>query len=308
MYRLIARGVVFPSILLIATPATAQISAIQNADVQSYFAGNSESLPSSQQSDPVPLAPWGGTAGFGTYPLSGPANVPVIAPQPLFPATLGPANGFAPAGWSSTFSDPPTGTVSQSNIIANPPGGANVADGNAQIDFLLNNPTTTYAYHQVSFSLDYLATGPLGGGIAGAPTFLVTGTTTGPGSYAQVAGVANYFWTDINSAGVVGPSTPLGSLEYNWSQIGPGSFANVPVNPLSSSNLLSTPPGATNGVLSIVGEFFVAGDPAVISVTAVPEPTGWTAAACGAMALLMLGRSRPRLAGRNSFLGRHRIR
>jgi hypothetical protein len=271
---------------------SAQINAIQNADVKNYFAANSENLVTSQQADPIAIPLWGGSAGLGPYPITGPSNVPAVTPLPVFPGTLTPANSFSGGTYSTTFADIPTGTVSTSWITANAPGGFNVADGNAQIDFFLANPTTTYAYQQVNFSLDYLALAPLGGGIAGAPTFIVNGFTTGPGSYAQVAGIANYYWTDINSAGIVGATTPLGSLQYNWSQIGPGAFTNVPVTPNTSSSLLPTPGGSTGGVLSIVGEFFVAGDPAEISVVTVPEPSTWTTLGLGASMFALLRRRR----------------
>jgi hypothetical protein len=257
----------------------AQINSILNADVQSFFSASSDAA-GSQQADPATLAPWGGSAGFGPYPITGPSNVPSGLTTPFFPATLVPANSFVGGAYSSTFFDLPSSTLSQSTIMANPPGGANVADGNVLVNFTMVNPSLTYSYHQLNFELDYLSTGSLGGGTVGAPTLFVSGSTTGATAYAQFAGRLNYYWTSINTAGVVGATSNLGFLEYNWSITGPNpSFLAIPVNPLSTSNLAATPAGG--GVLSIVGELFVAGDPANISVSTVPEP--------GTMLLTLLG-------------------
>ncbi len=270
-FRLVAAFAVIVSFSLRGLHA--QINSIVNADVQSYFAANSEA-PGSQQSDPLALAPWGGSAGFGPYPATGPGNVPSGLTLPFFPFTMPASNSFASGPYSSGFFDIPTTTTSLSTITANAPGGSNVADGNVQVNFTMVNPSLTYSYHQLNFELDYLSTGSLGGGIAGAPTLFVSGSTTGATAYAQLAGTLNYYWTSVNSAGIVGATTNLGFLEYNWSITGNNpSFLSIPVNPTTSSNLAATPAGG--GVLSIVGELFVAGDPANINVSTVPEPGTW---------------------------------
>ncbi len=257
--------------------ARAQTVSIQAADVQSYFAANSETLATSQQSDPPGLNPWP-TSGFGLYTITGPTGVPAVPTLPPAPASLGPANSFAVAPWTSQFADLPTNTLSKSVIWANAPPGTNVADGHVGVNMRLENPTTTYAFHQMNFSVDYVATAPLGAGIAGLPTFFVSGTTTGASSYAEFGATINYYWTDTNTAGVVGTTTPLGSVSYYWSQIGPGSAFLTPVIPTGA--LAATPIGATGGLLSVVGKAFVAGDPAVIEVSPVPEPAlGFTAVA-----------------------------
>lgn len=267
--------------------ARAQTVSIQTADVQSYFAANSESLPTSQQSDPVGLAPWAPPSGFGPYTITGPAGVPPLPSVPPVPAALGPANSFAVAPWTSLFADLPTNTLSKSVIWANAPPGTNVADGHVGVNMRLENPTTTYAFHQMNFSVDYVANAPLGPGIAGLPTFFVSGTTTGVNSYAEFGASIDYYWTDINTAGIVGTTTPLGSVSYYWSLIGPGSAFLTPVLPTGA--LAAPPIGATGGLLSVVGKAFVAGDPAVIEVSPVPEPATCFMAlagmACGGVSL-----------------------
>lgn len=255
----------------------AQTVSIQSADVQSYFAADSETFPTSQQSDPLGLNPWP-LSGVGPYTIAGPVGVPALPIVPPVPAALGPANSFAVAPWTSQFADLPTNTLSKSVIWANAPPGTNVADGHVGVNMRLENPTTTYAFHQMNFSVDYVANAPLGGGIAGLPTFFVSGTTTGVTSYAEFGASIDYYWTDINTAGLVGATTSLGSVSYYWSLIGPGSAFLTPVLP--SGALAATPIGATGGLLSVVGKAFVAGDPAVIEVSPVPEPAlGFTAVA-----------------------------
>lgn len=276
-------------LLVSSLEVSAQTVTIQAADVQSYFAANSESFVSSQQSDPAGLAPWP-TSGFGPYPITGPSGVPTIPFNPPVPAALAPSNSFATGPWTSLFADLPTSTLSKSVIWANSPPSPNVADGHAVVNMRLENPTTTYAFHQMNFALDYVANAPLGGGIGGAPTFFVSGTTTGATSYAQFAGVIDYYWTDTNSAGIVGTTTPLGSLTYSWTQTGPGTWFATPVAPTGA--LASTPIGATSGLLSVIGEVFVAGDPAWIEVTAVPEPTTAVAVVAGVAGVLAFRRRR----------------
>jgi hypothetical protein len=137
--------------------ASAQITSIQTADVQSYFAADSESLFTSQQSDPGGLVPWT-TSGPGPYTITGPSGMPTIPVNPPVPAVLAPSNSFATSPYSSQFTDLPTATFGKSVIWANAPGGVNVADGHAVVNMRLENPTTTYAFHQMNFSLDYVAT------------------------------------------------------------------------------------------------------------------------------------------------------
>lgn len=267
----------------------AQTVSIQAADVQSYFAADSETFATSQQSDPPGLNPWP-TSGFGLYTITGPTGVPALPIVPPVPAALGPANSFAVVPSTSLFADLPTNTLSKSVIWANAPPGTNVADGHVGVNMRLENPTTTYAFHQMNFSVDYVANAPLGGGIAGLPTFFVSGTTTGVSSYAEFGATINYYWTDTNTAGLVGATTPLGSVSYYWSLTGPGSAFLTPVLP--SGALAATPIGATGGLLSVVGKAFVAGDPAVIEVSPVPEPALGLTAVAALAGIIMVRRLR----------------
>jgi hypothetical protein len=116
----------------------------------------------------------------------------------------------------------------------------------------------------------------------------VSGTTTGASSYAEFGGVIDYYWTDINSAGVVGTTTALGSLNYYWLLTGPGTAFLQTVAPTGAQ--AATPIGSTGGLLSIIGEIFVAGDPAFIEV--VPEPTTTVALITGLAGLLVARRCR----------------
>ncbi len=88
-----------------------------------------------------------------------------------------------------------------SSISANPPGGLAVADANVQANLTLNEPLIPpgYAYEQIDFALDYGTINSLTGGIGGAPSFLVSGSASGLGSYAQLGGQINYWWQTSNT-------------------------------------------------------------------------------------------------------------
>ena len=148
----------------------------------------------------------------------------------------------------------------------------------------LVNPNASFAYHQMDFELDYLAGSALGGGVAGTPTFYVTGSTSGGASFAQFAGLIDYYFEPINAAGVVtGPWVSLGSLQYSQTFAPSTTFVNVPVSPNTFSSLSASP---SAGALAVVGEVFVAGDPASIEVSSVPEPSSGLLLALGLTAFV----------------------
>jgi hypothetical protein len=105
--------------------------------------------------------------------------------------------------------------------------------------------------------------------------------------------VIEYWFTPVNTAGTVsGPAVNLGSVSYNWSQIGPGTYSNVPVLPTGA--LAGT---TSAGVLSLVGQLYVAGDPA--SITVVPEPSTMILGGMGVIGLLVTAYRRKRTVSAN---------
>ena len=258
--------------------ASGAILSITNANVQNYFGAVSDTV---QLGDPAALAPW--TVGAaGPYPVTGAASVPAPPAAPLWSGVLPNSNSFTGGAYSSVLNDLPSSTLSQGTISASAPGGGNVVNGNVIVNMDLFNPNTTFAYHQMNFEVDYLANTVLNGGIGGAPTFFVTGSTSVGASYAQFAAHILYYWQDIDAAGVASGSwSLLGNLDYNISFPPATTFVNVPVNP--TGTLITTPTGG--GELAIVGEAFVAGDPAEIHVSALPEPSSFVLAAFGMMGL-----------------------
>jgi hypothetical protein len=269
-------------LLLGAGRASAQINTILypavpngNASVQAYFASQGDLY---HQSDPAGLPTWG-VAGSGPYGGTSVPGVPLTPayPDPVYSNTLTPANYFVPSPYTSSFNDGGSpATTATSTISANAPGGAAVADANVQVNMSLNEPLIPpgYAYEQIDFALDYGTINSLTGGISGAPSFLVSGSTSGLGSYAQLGGQINYWWQSSNTTySVINAAsawTYLGSLDYNWS--GTGTFS-VTVSPTGTLAAAGAP--STIGVLEVTGDIFVAGDPATINVESVPEPSSW---------------------------------
>jgi hypothetical protein len=86
----------------------------------------------------------------------------------------------------------------------------------------------------------------------------------------------------MNTAGVWtpgGPSVSLGQLNYTFLQPGGGAF-NLPV--FSTGTLGAVP--ATDGILSLTGQMWIAGDPFELNVTTVPEPSTMGLAVAGVLA------------------------
>jgi MYXO-CTERM domain-containing protein len=137
-----------------------------------------------------------------------------------------------------------------------------------------------YAYEQLNFAADYqiLTASPLLGGVSTVPLSIV-GSVVGGGNL-QFDATMTYTWADINTAGIVGSPTTLGSLTYRFTQTGGGAFSQtlLPVGTLAPTPLLSTA-----GILEITGYAYLAGDPFEVTVT--PEPAALSLLALGAMTL-----------------------
>jgi hypothetical protein len=256
----------------LSSTATAQIGNPFRADVQGYFAGGNDAF---QQPTPGTLPPWTGPgATLGPYPITGIPSVPAASLAPAYvnpgtPTLPGAVNNFLGGYlWAPPAITLAGSTLNQAGIKYVGPGGAAVSDAAILPRFDLNNTTFQNSYAQFRFETDFTYSGPLTGGTASSPTLFVSYNTT---SYVQFAGQVSYFSTSIDTAGnVLGAWTLLGSVEYDFNALG-GTGSAIPVNPLSSSALVAPP--ASDNMLALVGNFFVAGDPASIQVQPVPEPS-----------------------------------
>jgi hypothetical protein len=271
-----------------------QVVSSQGSGVEAFFASQSELF---TDSDP-PGAIWG-TAGPGPYaPGAGLPFLPAVPTPSLTPA---PGNSFSGTSYSTTFND---------NLGTNSYTAAQyVID-----DFVSLTPTVTsdiqvvfpawrleqapsapgYAYNQLNFGSNYLIT--LNPGLLASPNpglpLLLSGQTIGLGSWAQFDAVIDYTWTPItiNSDGTISqssPSAPLGSLSYSFLVNNPG---NINTTLFSSGSLLATPAG--DGVLSLTGHAWIAGDPFTLNVSSIPEPATAMLAACGALLMTVSVRRR----------------
>lgn len=263
-----------------------------NDQVQTFFAADGDTT---HLSDPAGLPPWG-SAGIGPYFSNAITPVPSPPAAPIFGTQLPTSNSFFSGIYTSNFTDGGSpATTGITKIAAGPVGGSTVASANVHAGLKLvepNNPPGGYAYEQMDFVADFGVAGPLTGGIGGAPSLIVAGTTTGTGSYAEVGGVVDYYWAASNTAfspAFTGPFTLIGSLNYTYLPTGgPGPFGPVLVPP--TGTLSATPSGP--GVLELIGDFYVAGDPAEIDVEMTPEPASWVLMAMGLAALGIFARSR----------------
>lgn len=266
----------FVAALLTAGGAHAVTVTRQGSGMEAMFASQSDVF---RDSDPLAIL-WGAPPGFGPYPSG--AIIPGL-PLPPAPAIApAPGNAFANGGYSSTFNDL-GGTTSYTaaqitldDVVAAVPG----VTADVQVQFpvirLEQGPTAPgYTYLQANFGSNYLftANAGLGASVNPAIPLLVSGQTIGLTSYAQFEASIDYTWipASVNSSGLItqtGPAQPLGALGYSWQVAGPGPFGLI----LSSTgSLLGVPAG--DGILSLTGFSWVAGDPVDLTVTLVPEPS-----------------------------------
>ncbi|MBX3423052.1 MAG: PEP-CTERM sorting domain-containing protein [Pirellulaceae bacterium] len=266
--------------LFFTSAASAQVITRIGSGVEAMFASQSEVF---SDSDPTGIL-WGLSAGSGLYPSG--AIIPSLPASPTPSLTTAPGNAFAGGSYTASFIDNLGGSLSftaaqatiDDSISATP-----AITSDVQILFpawrVAQGPLAPgYAYNQLNFGSNYLFTFNPGLGAAVAPgiPLLLNGGTSGLTSYAQFDAVINYDWTPVtvNTAGIVGASGPtlsLGSLSYAWSVSGPGPiFLTLP----SVGSLAATPAG--DGVLSLTGHAWVAGDPFELNVTSnVPEPSAF---------------------------------
>jgi hypothetical protein len=251
--------------------------------VKAMFASQSESY---KDSDPTGMT-WG-LAGLGSYTSGAPLPGLPGAPIP----SLSPAGGnaFAGGGYTSFFNDlagTNSYTAAQStlddNVAATPLVTSDISIAIPTWRLYQAPAATGFAYEQLNFGSNYLVTSNpgLAGSTPSLPVYISGSVLAGGGAYAQFDSVIDYTWipVSVNSAGVItqtGPSSSLGQLTYTFYQSGGGSF-NTTL--FSSGALAATPAG--DGMLSLTGHAWIAGDPFTVQVSTVPEP--------GVLALLGVG-------------------
>ncbi len=264
-------------LVISALPSEAQVITRIGSGVQAMFASQSDAY---RDSDPTGIT-WGLPPGPGLYPAGFVISGLPAAPSPGI--TTAPGNAFANGGYTSLFADNFAGSSSGTQAQATIDDSVAVLPtftSDVQVLFpnwrLAQGPTAPgYAYNQLNFGSNYLFTANPGLAPVVNPAIplLLVGNTQGLTAYAQFDALLNYNWTPVtlNTAGTItgsGPTSSLGSLNYSWSTIGAGPIF-LTLN--SSGSLLATPAG--NGVLSITGHGWVAGDPFDLTVSSVPEPT-----------------------------------
>lgn len=258
--------------------AEAQVITPLGSGVEAMFASQSEAY---SDSDPTGI-PWGLAAGIGPYPAG--FIIPSLPTPPPAGLTIAPGNAFAGGGYTSVFNDnfSTNGYTAGQATVDDFVSGLPVTTSDVQIVFpawrLEQGPTAVgYAYYQLGFGSNYLFTSNPGLAAAVNPAIplLLTGQVIGVTGYAQFDAMINYDWTpvSVNTAGVIAPSGPmvsLGSLSYSATFMGPGPFFTTQ---FSAGSLAATPAG--DGVLSLTGFAWVAGDPFELAI-GVPEidPSG----------------------------------
>ena len=277
----------------------AQVLAPTGSGVKTVFASQSDGY---QDSDPTGIT--FGPAGLGPY---APANTIPNAPTAPAPA-ISPAGGNAfstngGGGYTSTFNDllgTTTFTAGQSTLddiyLFSPLATSDMAIIIPALRLFQAPAAPGYAYLQSTFGSNYLITSNPGLAPNPSPNFpaTISGSTAAPGNYAQFDAQVTYTWipVNINSSGVITPAgspTTLGTLSWTFSQTG-GSYGTTI---LSTGGLLATPAG--NGIMSLTGHAWLAGDPMNIDVSLAPEPSvGLGILACAGIAqMLWRRRARP---------------
>jgi hypothetical protein len=250
--------------------------------VQSRFASQSQGY---MDSDPAGLNPWA-FSGAGIYATGLP--IPGLPAAPAPTVAPAPGNPFGGGGWTSNFNDgagpgfstKATSTLDDSYI----PAPTLISDTRVVIVnwTMLQDPLAAgYAYNQLNFGANYVVTNNIAllGSTPNFPLYVSGSTAGGVGNFAKFDAVINYTWIpgkyDFPGPGgtfyVAGPNVSLGTLAYTYFNNSGGTFAAS----LNSSGALAGTTD-TDGILSITGHMWIAGDPFQFNVTSVPLPaTFW---------------------------------
>jgi hypothetical protein len=285
---LVALAVMLCNLACVRT-ACGQVTATLGSNVDAYFGGLSDGY---QASNPAGLNPW---TPVGLNPpayYSTVYQLPNIPGPP--PGNVAPSNvtTFAPIPSSSSFNDGFNDTTSSTiqGLVSGPGYTANAAVVNLLAPGMtLQEVTGTYDYEQLNFDIDfsvsafvniYGTAGTIGGLVT--RTYSVSGLVgSGPGDFVAFGGEMNFWDATTN--------TSLGSpLTFNYFNGVGGAFSGTATG--------STFVAAVNtpDVLRITGDFFVIGDPSLINVESVPEPStlvlGALVCLCS-VAFVLLGRN-----------------
>ncbi len=258
--------------LAVMLPAAswAAIIGIPNSNVDAYFGSLSDAY---QDSNPL-VASWPASPILllppppAAYALT---SVPGTSPNPnVTPSNI---TTFAPALSFSSFNDT-FGNTATSTIVGFIGSSGTMDDAQIGLQMVLNQSasSTTYAYEQLNYSIDYsLANTPnTAGFVSGLLTSPVTRTfavSGGVGSWVYFGGQMD-FW-EVPTAG---PAINLGTLTFNFLNVAPGPFATT----VTGTGTIGpgTVPWGINApsTLRVTGTFLVAGDPSSITVQTVPVP------------------------------------
>jgi|694.fasta_scaffold01452_24 hypothetical protein len=286
---------------VLSDSVSAQVITRVGSGVEAMFASQSDAW---RDSDPTGIL-WGGPAGFGPYPSG--TIIPNLPSPPIPPSISSPSvstyvgNPFAGGGYTSTFIDnliPTVNSTAAQSTIDDFVSATPTITSDVQIVFpnwlIAQDPTAPgYAYNQLNFGSNYLFTSNPGLLAATTPNIplLLTGNTLGLTSYAQFDAVIQYDWTPVVlGTTLFGPTVSLGSLSYAQTFTGAGPIF-LTLN--STGSLAATPAG--DGVLSLTGHAWVAGDPFQLNVTSnVPEPSSVALMSVAIALVVYRGRRRNR--------------
>lgn len=239
-----------------------------------------------QDANPLTLTPFTSPGTAPLYPVGSPLPSVPAPPTPLVTTPFG--NPFQGAPSTSLFNDglPPATFAEAKSLITDNfnPAGTSVADAAINIPYwrLRQGPSApAYAFEQLNFYADYMVYTPipLAGSTPGIPLFIMGNVVSG--GNAQFDAQITYTWADVTADGAIIPASAvtLGTLSYQWSQAGGGTFSQT----LYSTGSLSPAP-STAGVLELTGYAWIAGDPFDITIT--PEPGTLSLLAVGGLALV----------------------